>query len=190
MLYAYGRSMFDLQTFGLRDQHANLCATPLADALEMRTQSRRSHRLSKPTLQPVGQSVCASFIHREAWFRSTVLCVTSSACKPPRHFAKRPLWDSNPRGETPSAQQADALTARPKCLCMNYAYGRYSFDFQTFGLRVHHANLCTTPLAEARGMRTQSRRSHRLSKPTLQPVGQSVCASLIHRGAWFRSTEL
>src|SRR5680860_117514 len=26
----------------------------------------------------------------------------------------RHLWDSNPRGETPSAQQADALTARPK----------------------------------------------------------------------------
>ena len=29
----------------------------------------------------------------------------------------RHLWDSNPRGETPSAEQADALTARPKCQC-------------------------------------------------------------------------
>ena len=33
------------------------------------------------------------------------------------HFAHaRHLWDSSPRGETPSAQQADALAARPKCL--------------------------------------------------------------------------
>ena len=32
-------------------------------------------------------------------------------------LAKRHLWDSNPRGETPSAQQADALAARPKCQC-------------------------------------------------------------------------
>ena len=30
---------------------------------------------------------------------------------------QRHLWDSIPRGETPSAQQADALAARPKCPC-------------------------------------------------------------------------
>ena len=32
--------------------------------------------------------------------------------------SKRHLWDSNPRGETPSAEQADALAARPKCLLL------------------------------------------------------------------------
>ena len=35
---------------------------------------------------------------------------------------KRHLWDSNPRGETPSAEQADALTARPKCRCSSDYY--------------------------------------------------------------------
>ena len=37
-------------------------------------------------------------------------------CLPSPLLTSRHLWDSNPRGETPSAQQADALTARPKCL--------------------------------------------------------------------------
>ena len=31
-------------------------------------------------------------------------------------WGKRHLWDSSPRGETPSAQQADALATRPNCL--------------------------------------------------------------------------
>ena len=34
-------------------------------------------------------------------------------------LTSRNLWDSNPRGETPSAEQADALAARPKCLLQN-----------------------------------------------------------------------
>ena len=34
-------------------------------------------------------------------------------------LTSRHLWDSNPHGKTPSAQQADALAARPKCLLQN-----------------------------------------------------------------------
>ena len=36
-------------------------------------------------------------------------------------LTSRHLWDSNPRGETPSAQQANALAARPKCLLQESA---------------------------------------------------------------------
>ena len=34
-------------------------------------------------------------------------------------LTSRHLWDSNPRGETRVAWQADALAARPKCLLQN-----------------------------------------------------------------------
>ena len=36
-------------------------------------------------------------------------------------LTSRNLWDSNPRGETPSAQQANALAARLKCLLQEEA---------------------------------------------------------------------
>ena len=70
---------------------------------------------------------------------------------------QRHLWDANPRGQSPSAQQADALTTRPKCFGSIKISAHLSAPFLVVvGLRLAMSNHVLT---------TQ----HRQHKPTTQP---------------------
>ena len=50
-------------------------------------------------------------------YRRGSWCTEVWACIPRSGQKNRHLWESNRRGETPSAYQAVALTTRPKCPC-------------------------------------------------------------------------
>ena len=56
----------------------------------------------------------------------------------------RHLWDSNPCRETPSAQQADALATRPKCLLQNHRHNKFGDHCSVFAPAHIHAYVHTS----------------------------------------------
>ena len=114
--------------------------------------------------------------------------------------AERHLWDSSPHGETPSAKQADALAARPKCQCgdghgrvrnrgckrqrgsacqpkthegLNYSGVDNQGQLVKLSVTSSHPWCRSCHTSDTCGIRTHAGRSHRLSRPTPWPLGQS-----------------